>query len=132
VVDPENKRAQTDKKTARDILIKAGLPVQLGKSQNPTHRFEAVVFFLRKKDGFVLTDRCPTLRKGFLSEFKFEKVSTTVQGTKWKDKPEKNIYSHVHEALQYGALEFVEGKIFRKKTAKKQTHTRPADNVAGY
>lgn len=132
VVDPENKRAQTDKKTARDILIKAGLPVQLGKSQNPTHRFEAVVFFLRKKDGFVLTGNCPTLRKGFLSEFKFEKVSTTVQGTKWKEKPEKNIYSHVHEALQYGALEFVEGKIFRKRTAKKQTHTKPADSVAGY
>lgn len=132
VVDPENKRSQNDKKTARDILIKAGLPVQLGKSQNPTDRFESVVFFLRKKDGFLITKGCPVIRKGFLSEYKFEKVSTTVQGTKWKDKPVKNIYSHIHEAVQYGALEFVAGKIFRKNTAKKQKFTQPACATAGY
>ena len=132
VLDPENKRGQTDKKTARDILIKAGLPVELGRTNNPAQRFESVVFFLRKKDGFVLTDQCTVLRKGFLSEFRFDKVSTTVQGTKWKDKPEKNIYSHVHEALQYAAMEFVEGKIFRKNTAKRQQFTGPGDNLAGY
>ena len=131
-VDPENKRCQTDKKTAKDILIKAGFPVSLGKSNNPAQRFESVVFFLRKHNGFLLTGNTPTLRKGFISEFKFEKVSTTVQGTKWKEKPEKNIYSHVHEALQYGAMEFVEGKIFRKNVARQQTHTTPADSTAGY
>lgn len=132
VVDPENKRSQTDKKTARDILIKAGLPVSLGKSNNTTQRFESVVFFLRKKDGFLITGKCPIIRKGFLSEFKYEKVSTTVKGTKWKEKPEKNIFSHVHEGLQYAAMEFVEGKIFRKNTARKSTHTGPADSSAGY
>jgi hypothetical protein len=132
LVDPENKRSQTDKKTARDILIKAGLPVALGKSNNEAQRFESVVFFLRKKDGFLLTADCPVLRKGFLSEFKYDKVSTTVQGTKWKEKPEKNIYSHIHEALQYGAMEFVEGKIFRRNTARKQNFTRPACTTAGY
>lgn len=131
-VDPENKRGQTDKKTAKDILIKAGFPVELGKTNNPAQRFESVVFFLRKKDGFLLTSQCPILRKGFISEFRYEKVATTVQGTKWKEKPEKNIYSHIQEALQYGAMEFVEGKMFRKNTAKRQSHTGPGDNVAGY
>jgi hypothetical protein len=132
VVDPENKRSQTDKKTARDIMIKAGLPVVLGKTNNPTDRFESVVFFLRKKDGFLITKDCPVIRKGFLSEFKYDKVSTTVQGTTWKDKVTKNIYSHIHEGLQYGALEFVAGKIFRKNTARKQQYTEPADSKAGY
>jgi len=131
-VDPENKRGQTDKKTAKDILIKAGLPVELGKSNNLAQRYESVVFFLRKQGGFRLTPDVPVIRKGFISEFKYEKVSTTVQGIKWKDKPEKNIYSHVHEALQYGAMEFVEGKIFRKNVAKRQSHQTPADNTAGY
>lgn len=131
-VDPENKRGQTDKKTAKDILIKAGLPVELGKTNNLAQRFESVVFFLRKQGGFRLTANCPVLRKGFISEFKYEKVSTTVQGTKWKEKPEKNIYSHIHEALQYGAMEFVEGKMFRKNVARHQSHTSPADSVAGY
>ena len=131
-VDPENKRGQTDKKTAQDIMKKSGLPVHLGKTNNPAQRFESVVFFLRKVNGFTLTDGVPILRKGFISEFKFEKVSTTVQGTKWKDKPEKNIYSHVQEALQYGAMEFVEGKIFRKNVAKKQTFTGPACSTSGY
>jgi hypothetical protein len=132
VVDPENKRSQTDKKTSRDIMIKAGLPVSLGRTNNPTDRFESVVFFLRKKDGFLVTKDCPIIRKGFLSEFKYDKVSTTVQGTTWKDKVTKNIYSHVHEGLQYGALEFVAGKIFRKNTARKQQYTEPADRIAGY
>ena len=132
VLDPENKRAQTDKKTARDILIKAGLPVSLGKTNNTAQRFESVVFFLRKKDGFYVTDQCPIIRKGFLSEFKYEKVSTTVKGTKWKEKPEKNIYSHVHEGLQYAAMEFVEGKMFAKNTARRQKHTQPACSTAGY
>jgi hypothetical protein len=131
-VDPENKRGQTDKKTAKDIMIKSGLPVSLGKTNNPAQRFESVVFFLRKVSGFRLTPDVPVLRKGFISEFKFEKVSTTVQGTKWKEKPEKNIYSHIHEALQYGAMEFVEGKIFRKNVMKKQNYTGPADSTAGY
>lgn len=131
-VDPENKRGQTDKKTAKDILIKAGFPVELGKTNNQAQKFESVVFFLRKQGGFRLTPNCPVLRKGFISEFKYEKVSTTVQGTKWKEKPEKNIYSHIHEALQYGALEFVEGKMFRKNVARGQTHTGPADSKAGY
>jgi hypothetical protein len=132
VVDPENKRGQTDKKTARDILVKAGLPVSLGKSQNPAQRFESVVFFLRKKDGFLITDKCPMLRKGFISEFKYDKVSTTVVGTKWKEKVTKNMYSHVHEGLQYAAMEFVAGKIFRKNVARKQKYTRPGCAEAGY
>jgi hypothetical protein len=132
ILDPENKRGQTDKKTARDILVKAGFPVSLGKSNNPARRFESVVFFLRKKDGLVITSNCPTIRKGFLSEFKYDKVSTTVKGTTWKEKVTKNIYSHVHEGLQYAAMEFVQGKIFRKNVARKQKYTKPADSIAGY
>lgn len=132
VLDPENKRGQTDKKTARDILVKAGFPVTLGKTNNPAQRFESVVFFLRKKDGLVVTANCPIIRKGFLSEFKYDKVSTTVQGTQWKEKVTKNIYSHVHEGLQYAAMEFVAGKIFRKNVAKRAKHTGPADSSAGY
>jgi len=132
VLDPENKRGQTDKKTARDILIKAGFPVSLGKSNNPAQRFESVVFFLRKKDGLIVTPKCPIIRKGFLSEFKYDKVSTTVQGTQWKEKVTKNIYSHVHEGLQYAAMEFVQGKIFRKNVARRAKHTGPADSTAGY
>jgi hypothetical protein len=131
VLDPENKRGQTDKKTARDILIKAGFPVSLGRTNNPAERFESVVFFLRKKDGLIITDKCPIIRKGFLSEFKYDKVSTTVQGTQWKEKVTKNIYSHVHEGLQYAAMEFVQGKIFRKNVARKQKYTSPPDR-AGY
>jgi hypothetical protein len=132
VVDPENKRSQTDKKTAQDILRKAGLKVTLGKTQNPTERFEAVVYFLRRKDGFILTPNCPILREGFLSEYKYERVSSTVTGTKYKEKPEKNAHSHVHEALQYAALEYVGGKIYRRAVAQQQQFIGPASSVAGY
>lgn len=132
VLDPEKKRSQTDKQTPKDILVKAGFPVRHAKTNEWTPRFESVVYFLRKKDGFVLTPNAKILRQGFLSEYKYEKISTTVQGTKWKDKPEKNIYSHVHDALQYAALEYVEGKRFKRAVAKSATNTGPADYSAGY
>ena len=104
----------------------------LGKTNNPAQRFESVVFFLRKRNGLIVTPKCPIIRKGFLSEFKYDKISTTVKGTVWKDKVTKNIYSHVHEGLQYAAMEFVQGKIFRKNVARRALHTGPADNTAGY
>jgi hypothetical protein len=132
VVDPENKRSQTDKKTATDILRKAGFVITMGKTNEELARREAVNFFLRKKDGFMISDECQVLRQGFIADYKYEQISATVEGVKWKDKPAKNLFSHVHDALQYAALEFAEGRIFRKSTAKKQTYTQPGDKLAGY
>jgi hypothetical protein len=39
------------------------------------------------------------LRKGFQGGYQFRRLQ--VSGERYGDKPEKNIYSHPHDALQY-------------------------------
>jgi hypothetical protein len=46
---------------------------------------------------------CRRLIKGFISGYSFRRK--VGYNDLYKDVPEKNKYSHVHDALQYGALE---------------------------
>jgi hypothetical protein len=132
-IDPAGTaRSQNDKRSAMDIFRKARIPVRTASTNEPLARREAVNHFLRRVDKFLICrKRCPVLRKGFISEYKYELVATTVRGTQFKEKPEKNAYSHVHDACQYAALACHGNSIFKK--AKRRTSSNgPADNTAGY
>ena len=139
VVDPAaRQRSQNDKRSAMDVLVGAGLPVRLAKTNEPLARREAVNFFLRKSfgssPGFLLSPSCRYLRKGFISEYKFSEVLSS-KTTRFKDKPEKNIYSHVHDGLQYASVEFHSGRAHRRRVSRgtvPSAHRYPADTVAGY
>ena len=135
VVDPAARnRSANDKRSAMDILVQAGLPVRLARSNEDLARREAVNYFLLRRDGFVVSGKgCPIIRKGFISEYKFPKMNTTSFTARYKEKPEKNEYSHPHDAVQYAALELSEGRTLRKRARQfKQTITSPADREAGY
>lgn len=124
-------RSQNDKVAAFEVVRDAGLPFRLAKTNNPMARRESVIDFLRKVDGFLLDPQCQVLRKGFISEYKFEKIRAA-QSEMFKEKPEKNFWSHIHDALQYTALEVAAAKG-RKKAMKRgdTTYNKPA-TTAGY
>ena len=132
VIDPAAvNRSQNDAKAAYEVIKEAGLPFRTAKTNNPMARREAVVKFLRKVNGFTLSPICKDSRKGFISEYKFEKIRSA-QSEMFKEKPEKNIFSHIHDAIQYAALEIGGGRIHRKRSTRThQTHTTPATS-AGY
>jgi hypothetical protein len=131
IIDPSgNTRSENDKKSAADIIRKAGLPFRYAKTNNPLARREAVNYFLNKKDGFLLSPNCKVLRKGFISGYQFEKV-LNARETRYKEQPKKNIYSHIHDAEQYAALEMSEGRLVKRRKVKVQTHNAPASK-AGY
>jgi hypothetical protein len=140
ILDPAcNIRSQNDAKAASEIVKKAGLPWRAALSNNPTKRREAVTYFLNRRDGFALSPRCKFLRKGFISEYKYEKkklaISAASDDPKFKDKPDKNIYSHIHDGLQYAALELSEGRTAKRRKHVARTpdpNTGPADSSAGY
>ena len=140
VIDPAAvNRSQNDAKAAAEIIKNCGLNFRLGKTNNQLRRKESVVYFLRKRDGLVLGNKCQYLRKGFISDFKFEKKRTSAMQVTddmvglFKDKWEKNIYSHIHEALQYAALECSEGRTGKKrKKMRPASYNNPADQSAGY
>lgn len=49
--------------------------------------------------GLVVSPRCKTLRRGFNSGYRYRRQA--VAGGRHEDKPEKNHWSHIHDALQY-------------------------------
>lgn len=131
VIDPAAaQRSMNDAKAGYEILKEAGLPVRMAKSNSPTERREAVIHFLLKKEKFKLSPECHALRRGFISDYRYEE-KRSVGGRQFKDKPLKNEYSHVHDALQYAAMEYIgrKKKRFNSMSSKKYT---VASSVGGY
>ena len=96
-------RSQTDEKTCFQILWNKNVMIEGGK-QDPTMRIESVKKALNTmvegRPGFQLHPRCKQLRKGFFGGYQYRRMK--VSGfAKYSDKPDKNQFSHVHDALQY-------------------------------
>ena len=60
------------------------------------------------------------LRKGFLGRYQYRRVKIAGSAERYHDEPEKNEYSHPHDALQYVATKIfgdvvrgLEGRRFR-------------------
>jgi hypothetical protein len=105
-------RAQTDETTPFQILRGAGLRAYPAPSNSIDLRLEAVRGSLNKmadgKPAFLIDKRCATLIKGFDSGYSYRRMM--VSGERFDDKPDKNMYSHVHDALQYLMLGAGEGR----------------------
>ena len=105
-------RAQTDESTPFQILRGAGLRAIPAPSNSVDLRLESVASQLTKMaDGqpaFLIDRRCPTLIKGFQGGYCYRRMQ--VSGERYDDKPEKNMYSHIHDALQYLMLGAGEGR----------------------
>lgn len=100
-------RAQTDEQTPFDILRQAGIDAYPATTNDFTIRRETVAEALGRlidgKPGLVLHPDCKTLRKGLSGGYSYRRVQ--VGGDpRYHDKPDKNRYSHVCEALQYMLL----------------------------
>jgi len=109
---------QNEESTCMSILDEEGFPTEPASTQDPTARREAVAFHLLKFDadgeaGFIISPKCKILRKGFNGGFMYERVQV-VGEERYKEKAKKNIFSHVHEALQYGVLMIDEGLKIEK------------------
>jgi hypothetical protein len=109
--DPAGKQrsamtADRDEKTCFDILLGKGIAIQTGE-QNLTIRLESVrkpLNTLRSgKPQFQISPRCTMLRKGFLGRYQYRRVRITGSAERYHDEPDKNEYSHPHDALQYVA-----------------------------
>ena len=95
-------RAQTDEKTVFQILQNKGINIEAGE-QSPSLRLESVRkplnTMIAGEPQFVLNPRCKTLRKGFQGGYHYRRMN--VRGERFVDEPDKNEFSHPHDALQY-------------------------------
>lgn len=103
VGDPAGtQRAQTDEKTCFQILMSKGIEITAG-IQSTQIRLESVRKPLTRlvmgKPGFQLHPRCKQLRKGFMGGYQYRRLQTAQE--RFTAVPDKNIYSHPMDALQY-------------------------------
>lgn len=121
VGDPAGMAKESDERNAFDVLADVGIVAVPAHTNRLTGRLEAVRHYLNRNVGgqpaFVIDKRCARVRKGFLGRYYFKRVQ--VSENMFKETPEKNEYSHPHDALQYGALyarlEDVGGGRFKEK-----------------
>ena len=116
-------RAQTDETTPFQILRQNGLRGKPAPSNDIALRIESVETALGrlidKKAGFLLDNRCINLKKGFNGGYYYRRLQTS--GSRYDEKPYKNRYSHIHDALQYMMMGAGEGKQLIAGKAKKPT-----------
>lgn len=97
--------------TINRLLELAGVEkITIAKTNDPDKRQSAVRIKLRRntstgKPGLLISRSCKMLRKGFNSEYKFKRTRAGSGSGGFADKPEKNEYADVHDALQYGSLD---------------------------
>ncbi len=105
-------RAQTDETTPFQILRQQGIQAFPAPSNDVALRIESVESALNRmvdgKAGFLLSPSCNQLRKGFLGGYHYRRIQTS--GERYEDRPNKNKFSHVHDALQYLMLGAGEGR----------------------
>lgn len=93
--------------TCELILRENGFNYMPAVTNKPTARIESVVKHLvtnvEGKAGFQIDPSCTSLREGFASGYHYRKIKTA-SGIKFSDSPEKNDFSHIHDALQYACL----------------------------
>lgn len=108
VGDPSGmSRADTDEKTCFMILAEQGIPAVPAASNNFTARREAVSSYLtRMSDGqpaFLVDPKAEMNRKGMNGRYGFKRVQISGD-ERFRDEPDKNMWSHPCEAAQYAAL----------------------------
>jgi hypothetical protein len=98
--DPAGRgRNAVDKRSPFMVLAAAGIRCSPTITNEYLPRKEAVEKFLMKRNGLIINPSCTRLRKGFLGGYGYKKVNGLA-----KSYPEKNAFSHVHDAFQYLCL----------------------------
>jgi hypothetical protein len=96
-------KTQIGEVTPVDVVKKAGFVVRKPPSNKPKMRIEGVESLLAKhhdgKAAFIVDPACAMLLKGFRYGYRWK---ANKKGDLEGNEPDKNEYSHIHDALQYG------------------------------
>lgn len=117
-------------KTCFDYLIQAGFRHARPALSNLLEpRLNAVKYFLNKLPGgkaaiILSRENCPVLRKGFIKGYEYLKQKV-LNKDQYREEPNKNEYSHIHDCLQYRAMEYIPQKIKQGKEVDVSYYLKP-------
>lgn len=104
-------RAQSDEKTCFQELrtVFKGVTIRPARSNAHLARREAGAFFLSNlidgKPALFINPKCRMLRKAMSGGYKYNRVQIA-NDERFKDAPDKNKYSHIAEAYEYGCMHY--------------------------
>jgi len=135
-------RAQSNESTPFQMMRSQGIQAVPAPSNDPVVRIEAVQNVLNRmvdgKAGFLIASECKMLVKGFRSGYQYKRVGISGEA-RYEEKPSKNKYSHVADALQYMMIGAGEGREVLRGNKKGATvgnarpkHHNPFDGRAGF
>lgn len=100
-------RSDTDEKTCFMELAEEGLACVPASTNGFIGRREAVAKYLTRlvdaKPALIVDPNCDMIRRGFNGRYQFKRLQVVGEG-RYRDVPDKNDFSHLHDALQYAAL----------------------------
>lgn len=121
-------RAQTDEVTPFQILRAAGINAKPAHTNDFVLRREAVARPLSRlidgRAGMIIDPRCKHLRKAMAGAYHYKRVQMA-GSDRFQDKPDKGMYSHVAESLQYLVLGAGEGKEIVRRPVRNPFQRRP-------
>lgn len=94
--------------------LSMGFETEPAPTNDPTKRIEAVNSYIIKlvdgEPGYQVSKKCPFIRKGKIGGYQYKRMQVSGE-ERYKDKPDKNKYSHPADAEQYMALGFAGGYV---------------------
>lgn len=126
--DPSGMASDTiiDELSCIGEAVSLGLPAEAARTNEIEARLASVRFFLTilvdGMPGFLLSRKgCPRLRKGFIKDYYYKRMAVSGE-ERYRDVPEKNSASHIHDCLQYVALDFAADAVAEAATPKTQVN----------
>ena len=110
-LDPSNPRDDWQALTPKRRFEEVGITACTEIPNSPKARISAVEHLLNQESGgLLISPACEMLTRGFMSEYKYRQLRATgTMGSAYTPTPEKNEYSHIHDALQYFAVYILRG-----------------------
>lgn len=131
--DPAGDIRNDDERTTYDILKACKVVARPADTNEPTLRIEAVSKSMRGlidgEPAMIVHPQCRTLRKAYAGAYCFKRMAVAGREGKYRDVPDKNMYSHVSDADQYLMIGAGEGKAL---TRTEIPQNRPPEVVHEY
>lgn len=127
----------TDEKSCFDILRGKGIAIEPGE-QTVVLRIGSVRHALQNmvagKPRAALHSRCKMLRKGFQGRYQYRRIQVSGSSERYQDVPDKNEYSHPHDALQYVGARLFANALRKREPTKPMVNApyRPLDPEMNY
>ena len=109
VGDPAGVARDGDERTSFQLVQQSGILIVPAQTNNFTPRREAVANPLSRlldgEPGMIISPTCKVLRKGFNGGYRYRRLQVAGD-ERYTETPEKNQYSHIHDATQYLCSKF--------------------------